>query len=309
MPKFFSYMFLLVMLINVELWANPPEEEATTPVNPPVVVVNGKTLTQQDYNDYLKARMEQTSVRQAPERGVIIKELINRQLVVQDALKKQLDKTPSFKKRLENQRESLLAAIGMQDYLDKNPLSEELLKAEYDKRIQQMNLPKEYKVKHILVQTEEEATAIISALNNAESFTKLAKEKSIDTTSVEKGGDLGWVLEQQVVPTFAAEMVKLKKGEYTKSPVQSQFGWHVIALEDIRDATPPPFENVKQNLEMALQTQKMQEYVDKLREEAQITFPDDKEIEKVSPPNTVEKIDSKQSVPASESNHEQQIVP
>lgn len=302
MLKFFSGLLLFVALLYTELWANPPEEAVTVQASATVAVVNGEIITQQDYDEYLKARMEQTSVKQAPDKETIIEELINRQLVIQDALSRQIDKTPDFKEKLDSQKESLLAAMGMQDFLDKNPLSEETLKAEYDKRIKQVDLPKEYKVKHILVSDEEEAKAIISALDKAEPFAKLAQEKSIDSASVKNGGDLGWVMEQQVVSAFATEMVKLKKGEYTKSPVKSEFGWHVIALEDIRDAIPPSFESVRPNLEMMLQTQRMQGYVNELRKKAQVTTASEDKVVSPEPAPAAEG-----DTPATESTDEHTV--
>lgn len=284
----------LLFLINAPVGAesdSSAEKEQTS--SKPVATVNGVIITQEDYNDYLKVRMEQTSVRLEPDRETIIKELVNRQLVIQDALKKELDKTADFKRKLEGQRDNLLAATGIRDYLDKNPFTETMLKAEYDKRVKQMNLPKEYKVKHILLQTEDEAKAVIESLNKGEEFAKLAKEKSVDTASVQNGGDLGWVSQQQVATTFATAMITLKKGEYTKTPVQSQFGWHVIALEDSRDTQPPPFENVKKNLEMVLQTQKMQDYVDELRKNAKIEVSGQESAKIIPPPAKPELVNPK----------------
>ncbi|MEN8216682.1 MAG: peptidylprolyl isomerase [Pseudomonadota bacterium] len=229
----------------------------------PVAVVNGEIITQQDYDDYFKARTKQTPGEETPDEQMLIEELIQRELLKQDALKNGLDKDPEIINKIEYLRDSLLMATAMQTYLDKHPLDDAVLQGEYDRQIALIKFPTEYKVRHILVETEEEAKAIIAQLGEGKAFGELAKEKSKDLGSAKKGGDLGWITKQKVVPSFGEAVEKLEKGKYSAAPVKSQFGWHIIQLDDTRTALPP-FESVKEKIKTALQYRLMHEYVEGL---------------------------------------------
>lgn len=234
----------------------------------PVAKINGKTITQQDYDNYAKTRTEQTGSQVQPE--VLLGELLQRELLKQDAIKKGLDKDPEFIQKLEYMRTNLLMAMGMHDYLSKHPLDEATLQREYDRQLANIKVPKEYQVRHILVETEADALSIITELNNGDSFDKLAKEKSIDIPSAKKNGVLGWITKSRVEKSFWKVVEALEKGQYTTTPVKGQFGWHIIQLDDIRTAALPPFKNVKQQIKAALQRQLMQKYVSDLKSQAQI---------------------------------------
>ncbi len=236
----------------------------------PVAIINGEIITQQDYNDYVFARAQQSSTQtDSPKRETIIQEIIQRQLIKQDAIKNGVDKEPEFLQKLEAIRNSMLMALGMQKYLDKHPLDDATLRSEYDKKIAHIKVPEEYKVRHILLKTEDEAKAIIAEIGKGKAFGDLAKEKSLDIGSAKNNGDLGWITTQKVVPSFGVALDKLEKGSYTLSPIKSQFGWHIIQVDDIRIALPP-FESVKAKIKSALQYRLMQEYVISLRNQAQI---------------------------------------
>jgi len=237
----------------------------------PVATVNGKTLTERDYRAYVEARKRQMNDPKLPSEQTLINEIINQELVVQDAIKRKLDETEEFKVKIQKIREGLLMQAALKLYWETHPLSEEELKKEYHKILSGIQLPKEYKSKHILVKTEEEAKALIIELEQGKDFGALAKEKSIDAVSAEKEGDLGWRNKQGFVLAFSAALESLKKGSYTTVPVETQFGWHIIQLDDVRDSEPPSFESVKENVEMKLQqTQQMHDYVEILRKEATI---------------------------------------
>ncbi len=235
-----------------------------------VAIVNGETITRQDYKNYAKARAEQTRANVTPD--VLLEELIQRELLKQDALKNGLDKRPEFIQKLEYIRNSLLMAMGTHDYLSKHPLDDATLKREYDKQVAKLKVPKEYKVRHILVKTETEAKAIIAELDKGKAFSKLANKKSRDTPSAKKGGRLGWMTQSKLISNFgtATAVKKLGKGKYTTNPVKSRFGWHLIQLDNIRTAALPPFKSVKDRIRAALQLQQMQTYVDELKKQAKI---------------------------------------
>jgi peptidyl-prolyl cis-trans isomerase C len=153
------------------------------------------------------------------------------------------------------------------DYVKKNPVKDADVKAEYDKYKAQMG-DKEYHVRHILVKTEPEATAIIAKLKGGAKFEDLAKQ-SLDGSAA-NGGDLDWASPAAYVPEFSKAMVALKKGEITQTPVQSQFGWHVIKLEDTRPAKVPAFDEVKQQVAEQLQQRKLAAFREDLMKKAKI---------------------------------------
>jgi peptidyl-prolyl cis-trans isomerase C len=127
----------------------------------------------------------------------------------------------------------------------------------------------EYKASHILVETEEKAGEIIEKLNEGADFGELAKEHSKDTSATQ-GGDLGWFTPEVMVEPFSQAVTQLKEGEYTRQPVQTQFGWHVIRLEEVREATPPSIEEVRPQIVQRLQSQMISDYLEKLREQAEV---------------------------------------
>ena len=235
----------------------------------PVVIVNGKTITQQDYDNYVKAHAEQTH-RTETQQDVLIRGLIQRELLIQDALKNELDKNPEFIQKLKYMRDSMLMTMAMHDYLEKHALDDAALRRLYDHQIAQIKMPNEYKVRHILVETKKAATAIIAKLDAGKPFAKLARKKSTDIGSAKSAGDLGWITQSKVVPEFGAAVEKLAKGKYTAVPVESEYGWHIIQLDDIRAIPLPSFESLKERIRSAMQNQQMQMYVTGLRNKAEV---------------------------------------
>lgn len=183
-----------------------------TPTDP-VAKVNDKTLTQKDYDDYVAMRAEQMGDNKPVDSKVIIEGMVNRELVMQDAVKQGIEKSEEFQKRLDAIRGSILAEIAVRQYVDKHPVEDSTLKTRYDEIIKQIQLPKEYKVRHILVETEEEGKAILAELDGGKNFGDLAKEKSKDAASKEKGGDLDWVTDDAVA--FGGELAAMEKGKRT----------------------------------------------------------------------------------------------
>lgn len=231
--------------------------------------VNGKVI-KQSLVDYLAKDAEARGQKVDDNlRMIILKKLIASELVYQEAQKNGLDKQAEFLAREELGRRELLVNTFIADYIKKNPVSEADTKAAYEDYKKALG-EKEYSARHILVATEAEAKDIIAQLGKSGDFAKVAKEKSKDPGSKEKGGDLGWFSPAGMVKPFSDSVVALKKGETTAQPVQTQFGWHVIKLEDIRDTQPPAYDKVKEGLQKSIQQRQLEKMVDDLRTKAKI---------------------------------------
>ena len=234
-----------------------------------VAKVNGVSIPQSKIDLLVKNATAQGQPDSPELRSRIREELVTREVLMQEALKKGLDKSPEVVAQLEIQRQGLLVNAYLQDYLKANPVTEDMMKKEYETAKAQAG-SKEYKARHILVKQEDEAKHIIAQLKKGASFEKLAAEKSEDTGSKGKGGDLDWSPPTRYVKQFSDALVKLKKGQLTDTPVQSPFGWHVIRLDDERPFKVPTFEEVKANIQQQLQNQAAQKVVADLRAKAKI---------------------------------------
>ena len=232
------------------------------------VTVNGKAIPQSYLDLLVKEQAAQGQSDTEELRKNVRNELINRELLVQEAVKNSLDKNPDVATQIDLARQTILVRAYLQNYLTAHPISDDALKAEYDKITAQLG-DKEYHARHILVEKEAEAKDIIAQLKKGAKFEKLAAEKSKDSNG-SKGGDLGWAPPTNYVKPFAGAMIKLKKGQYTQTPVETQFGWHVVKLDDVRPLKIPPFENVKSNLQKREQQQQLEKYVEELRNKAKI---------------------------------------
>jgi len=233
-----------------------------------VASVNGKYIAKSTL-EQLESEISQRSQGQTFPKEKLIEELIQRELLVQEGLKKQLDKSPEVLARIEDVKRSLVSQAALQDYLKTNPVTDADIKAEYDTKVAAEN-GTEFKARHILVKTEAEAKKIIAELDKGADFAKLANKNSLDAKESQNGGDLGWFVASQMVAPFSEAVAKLEKGKYTKEPVQTQFGWHIILREDSRALTPPPLEAVKEQLQPYLQRQKVQTFIEGLRKQAQV---------------------------------------
>lgn len=234
----------------------------------PVAMVNGKPISEATFDMYVKMRNAQHP-NQHVSRDQIIQELVNSELIYQDAIKHGLQKDPDVELQIKLQRKNVLINAALRRELDQHPLSDAELKKEYDARVAHANV-EEYKARHILTKTEAEAKGVIKKLNKGAKFADLAKKYSTDEGSAKNGGELGWFTARQMVPAFSDAVAKLKKGTYTKAPVKSQFGWHVIELENKRRMKPPAFEDVKGQIANILRNKQLKEYVDALRKTAKV---------------------------------------
>ncbi len=235
-----------------------------------VVTVNGTAITQSMVDDYKRQSPNGQKAPMSDERA--IDELVGRELVYQDALARKLDKDPEVKKQMEFLRKQVLLNAALEKAVGEHPVTDEMLKKEYDTQVSNFNI-QEYKARHILVKTEAEAKAIIGELDKGGDFAKLAGKHSTDPGSKNNGGDLGWFGPGQMVPQFTAATQALAKGSYTKAPIETQFGWHVIKLDDTRKAQPPAFDQVKEQLRGRLQQQYVSEYLQSLKSKAKINKP------------------------------------
>ena len=232
-----------------------------------IAIVNG-TLISKESLKTMKNDISQRAPGQSIPRDMLIEELVQREVLVQEATNKQLDKSPEYTARLETIQKSLLSQLVVQNYLESNPVTDEELKAEYEKSMGAQG-DSEYKARHILVKTEDEAKNIILELDKGTDFAKLAKEKSTGPSAAQ-GGDLGWFSPKQMVPPFSEAVIALENGKYTEVAVETQFGWHVILREDSRQKNPPAFDSVKEQMRPTVQRQKVKAYIDQLRNQATI---------------------------------------
>jgi peptidyl-prolyl cis-trans isomerase C len=234
-----------------------------------VAKVNGVSIPQSRVDLLVKNASAQGQPDSPELRSRIREELVTRELLAQEAVKKGLDKQSDFMLQMELQRQAMLAQAYIQDYMKANPVTEEIMKKEYEVAKEKMGT-REFKARHILVKQEDEAKQIIAQLKKGGNFDKLAAEKSEDTGSKGRGGDLDWSPPSRYVKPFADALGKLKKGQLTDVPVQSQFGWHVIRLDDERPTKLPPYEEIKANIQQQLQGQMMQKAISDLRAKAKI---------------------------------------
>lgn len=235
---------------------------------PAIATVNGTQISQSRLDFILQQTQLQGQMDSPETRKKIRDKLVTEEIVAQEALKKGMDKLPDVNTQIDLARQAILIRAYLQDYVKANPIGDDALKAEYDKLNSQME-NKEYHARHILVDNEAEAKDIIAKLKKGEKFEKLAG-KSKDPGSKDKGGDLGWAAPGNFVPEFSAAMTKLEKGQYTAEAVKSQFGWHIIKLEDSRTPPAPPFEEVKQSLHQRAQQQQVEKLIADLRAKAKI---------------------------------------
>lgn len=243
--------------------------------NKPAALVNGTPIPQERLDLRVKAVVAQTQGGQTdtPElRKAIRDDLINIEIMSQEAVKKGLDKQPETAQQLDLTRQTVLSGAFVQDYVKNHPVSEKDLKDGYENLKKNLGA-KEYNVRHILVEKEADAKSIAAQLKKGGKFDKLAETNSKDAGSKERGGDLGWVpvgnIPSTFVKPFGDALMNMTKGQ-TSEPVQSQFGWHIIKLEDVRDFKMPPYEELKPQLTQRMQQEVVKNAIAELRSKAKI---------------------------------------
>lgn len=231
-------------------------------------VVNGKPIPSSRVDEFIQALSQQGRPDTPELRAMVRDELIAQELFVQEAERRGIGNGADVKRQIEEARRNILMRALVRDEVNSNAVSEAEVRAEYD-RLARQEADKEYKARHILVDTEEEAKDIIAKLEAGEDFESLAKQ-SKDPGSAENGGDLDWNTPDTFVKEFGDAMVALEKGEITETPVKTQFGFHVIRLDDVRDAEPPPLAEVSPQIRQQLERKRIQDLQSKLREAARI---------------------------------------
>ena len=233
------------------------------------VTVNGVAIPAARIDMILKERAAQGQSNPPEIAQQVREQLINQELLAQAATKKGLNKSAEVQAQIALAQQNILGRAYVQDYLKANPVGDDALKADYEKLKAQLG-DKEYKPRHILVEKEDEAKAIIADLGKGGDFAKTAKEKSKDTGSKENGGDLDWGPAGRFVAPFADALKTLPKGQVTKTPVQTNFGYHVILMDDVRDLKAPSFDEVKENLRQRAQQEQFSKMLAELRKSAKI---------------------------------------
>lgn len=236
-----------------------------------IVTVNGQSISQKQFDDFIGLLIKQ-GAQDSPElREQVKNEMTIRLIAVQEAEKAGLDKKAEVAQELDLARQGILVRALLSDYIEKNPLSEKDYKAEYERLKKEEAGQKEFKVSHILVKDEAEAKKLLADIKaKTISFADAAKQNSMDPGSGAQGGDLGWAPSGLYVPEFAAAVEKQKKGELSAAPVESQFGWHIIQVDDSRNIEFPKFEEVKPQIEEMLRQKQLTEYQESLMKNAKV---------------------------------------
>ncbi len=234
-----------------------------------LAIVNGKPVPSSRV-EALKQQVERSGRPVTPEILAQIKEeLIAREIFMQEARKRGLETSEDYKAQIELARQSLLIRELFASFQKKNPVTDAEIKAEYDKFVA-ANGGKEYRARHILVEKEDEAKSLIADIKKGAKFEDLAKKASKDPGSGANGGDLDWANAASYVPEFSNAMIKLEKGQMTDAPVKSQFGFHIIRVDDVREAQLPKLEEVKPQIMQQLTQSKLAKYQDDLRAKAKV---------------------------------------
>lgn len=257
-----------VFLAPLLLLAACGKAAAPTPPVESVATVNGKAISKGQFDLYV-ANIERQAGREIPadQKSQLLDQFIGMELAAEAAEKSGVAKDPKVEDQVALAKLNVIVDAGLKKYLDEHPVTDEELKPEYDAQVAAM--PREYHARHILVDDKATADALTAQLKGGGDFAKIAKEKSKDS-SKDNGGDLGWFTPETMVKPFADAVAALQPGQMTDQPVQSQFGWHIIKLEESRAPAPPAFDEVKDRVKQIVQRKRLQSYLDELRKNAKI---------------------------------------
>lgn len=257
---------LMAGLILAGVIATPVPALSAEPAR--VATVNGKAIPKSRLDFVVKTQTEQGKPDTEQLRKAILDQMIAWELVVQEADRKGLSRSADVRSQLDLARQQIIFQAYLRDYVKAHPIKDEAMHAEYDRAKAQRG-EKEYKARHILVEKDTEAKAIIEQLKKGAKFEDLAKQ-SKDIGSKDKGGELDWQPASTYVKPFGDALAKLEKGKVTESPVHTQFGYHVIRLDDVRPTQFPAFDTVKQQIASMLQNREVEQLVKDLRAKAKI---------------------------------------
>ena len=277
---------LIVVLAAAGLFAagcdkKPADEagkEAAKEADKVIATINGEKIMQSDYQNYLQLRQQQVGPipDKDKEKKVVLDEMIEKTLLAQHAVSNKLDQEPEVSSLMKRVREEILGQAVKRKLLRDNPVTDDDVKKRFEQEVENTHKT-EYKVRHILVKEEAEARDILAQLGKGAKFDKLARDKSVDTQSGKNGGELGWINQGMVVPEFFNAVMAMKKGAVSAEPVKSDFGWHIIKVEDTRPLKIPTFEQfmsdqrARANLYRKMQDDKVGNLVKDLKDKAKIT--------------------------------------
>lgn len=234
-----------------------------------LAIINGKPVPSSRL-DALATQLERSGRPvDAAVREQLKEEVILREIFAQEAERRGIKSQADYRSQVELAMQTILIRELFNDFQRTNPVTDAEIQAEYN-RFAEANAGKEFRSRHILVATEAEAREIITQIRGGASFEELARTRSLDSGSGQQGGDLDWAGPAVFVAEFSEAMIQLGKGELTQSPVQSQFGWHVIRVDDIRDAALPSIAELRPQIEQSLQQEKLMEFQETLRSRARI---------------------------------------
>ncbi|OGT89461.1 MAG: hypothetical protein A2286_14365 [Gammaproteobacteria bacterium RIFOXYA12_FULL_61_12] len=255
------------LMISLALSALTLTAFAAEEAKPNSISVNGKPVSQQMLRHLMTQRLQPGKAPSEEDKQRLINEMVNMILLSQEATNNKLDQDKDHAAALEMERISYLANAALQEKLKGAKIEEPAMQALYKEKF--ASATKEFKASHILVKTEKEATDILAELNKGGDFAALAKKHSLDSTG-QQGGDLGWFSADRMVKPFGDAVQAMKKGELSAKPVQTQFGWHLIKMEESRDTPPRSFEEAKPELMALLRQKAVQDYIVDLRKKAEI---------------------------------------
>jgi len=270
MKKSFIARGLVPLLLSAAIVALPLVAQAQN-----VAIVNGKAVPKARVDALIKQVQVQAAAQNQqlpPDLDARVRDkVVMDEIFTQEAEKRGLTASSDYKFQMEQARQSVLTKLLTQDFVKKNPVSDDDVRADYEK-FKAQSAGTEYRARHILVEKEEDAKALIAQIKGGASFEELAKKNSKDPGSGANGGDLDFAAAGSYVPEFSQAMVKLKKGEMTQEPVKTQFGYHIIRLDDTRDAQFPPFDDVKGQLKQRMEQQKLGAFVEEVRTKAKTDY-------------------------------------
>lgn len=247
-----------------------PKAQAKAPAKAgPIAKVNGVAVPKARLDMMLMQQMARGAPDNEQTRGLIREELVNREIIAQEAAKAGIPKIPEVATQIDLTRQEIIVGAYIRDWVRRHPITETEIEKEYE-RIKTVAPQSEYKARHILVDTEAQAKDLIGQLNKGAKFDELASKNSKDTGTKERGGDLDWNVPGVFDKQFSDAMVKLEKGKYTETPVQTRFGYHVIQLDDVRAVKVPPLAELKPRIQQQLAQQRVEELVKGLRAKAKV---------------------------------------
>ena len=261
---------LVALLLGLPLGVIAQAQTPASTAPQPIAVVNGKPITAQRLDEVVTQLSSQGRPDTPELRAAIRDQLIIREIFAQEAESKGLAKSPEVTRQLEQMREDLLIRALIQDHLaNVDPVTDDDVNREYQRTLAPAGGDKEYRARHILVDKEDEARQIIAQLRKGEKFETLAR-RSRDVGSAQQGGDLDWATPDTYVKEFSEAMVALQKGRFTEKPVRTQFGYHIIRLDDVRTSTPPPLAQVSQQIRQDLERARIERLQQTLRAKAKV---------------------------------------